>query len=69
VRDDGPNAALARAHGYRWLAAHDLFGSLRAAAARGQGAAALAELRRMVEEDPDNPYALAVLEQVMSPPP
>jgi hypothetical protein len=69
VRDDGPNAAIAKAHGYRWLWAHDLFGSLRAAAARGEGAAALAELVRMVEEDPDNPYAVAVLAQVMSPSP
>jgi hypothetical protein len=65
VREDGPNAALARAHGYRWLAAHDLLGSLRAAVARGQGPAAVAELRRMVEEDPENPYALAVLAQVV----
>jgi hypothetical protein len=64
VREDGPNAALARAHGYQWLAAHDLPGSLRAAVARGQGPAALAELRRMVEEDPENPYALATLAQV-----
>lgn len=64
VRDEGPNAALARAHGYRWLAPHDLMGSLRAAASRGHGAAALAELRRMVEDDPENPYALAVLHQV-----
>lgn len=64
VRDDGPNAALAREHGYRWLAPHDLLGSLRAAAARGQGPAALAELRRMVEDDPENPWALAVLAQV-----
>lgn len=69
VRADGPNAALARAHGYRWLAAHDLPGSLRAAAARGHGRAALEELRRMVEEDPENPYALAVLGQVGSPAP
>lgn len=64
VRRDGVNAALAQAHGYRWLAAHDLPGSLRAAAARGHGPAALAELRRMVEDDPDNPYALATLAQV-----
>lgn len=63
VRAEGPNAALARAHGYRLLHAHDLPGSLQAAAARGQGDAALAELRRMVEDDPDNPYALATLAQ------
>lgn len=69
VRDEGPNAALAREHGYRWLAPHDLLGSLRAAAARGQGPAALEELRRMVEDDPENPWALAVLEQVTSPSP
>lgn len=69
VREDGPNAALAREHGYRWLAPHDLLGSLRAAAARGQGAAALAELRRMVEEDPENPWALAALGQVAPPSP
>lgn len=69
VREDGPNAALAREYGYRWLAPHDLLGSLRAAAARGEGAAALAELRRMVEEDPENPYALATLAQVASPSP
>ena len=67
VRTDGANAALARAHGYRWLAAHDLLGSLRAAAARGEGAAALAELRRMIEEDPENPWALAALAQVAPP--
>ncbi len=68
VRADGPNAALGRAYGYRWLAAHDLMGSLRSAAARGQGQAALAELRRMVEDDPENPYALATLAQVAPPP-
>lgn len=66
VRTRGPNAALARAHGYRRLHAHDLPGSLQAAAARGQGEAALAELRRMVEDDPDNPYPLALLAQVAS---
>jgi hypothetical protein len=69
VREDGPNASLARAYGYRWLAAHDLMGSLRAAAARGEGLAALAELRRMVEDDPENPYALGVLAQVAPPSP
>lgn len=69
VRADGANAALARARGYRWLAAHDLMGSLRAAASRGHGAAALAELRRMVEDDPDNVYALATLAQVAPPSP
>jgi hypothetical protein len=69
VREDGPNRALTQAYGYRWLAAHDLMGSLRAAAARGQGPAALAELRRMVEDDPDNPYALATLAQVAPPSP
>ena len=68
VREDGPNAALARAHGYRWLAAHDLLGSLRAAAARGQGPAALEELRRMIEDDPENPCAEAALAQVAPPP-
>lgn len=67
VRDDGPNAGLAREHGYRWLAPHDLLGSLRAAASRGQGPAALAELRRMVEDDPENPWALAALAQVAPP--
>lgn len=67
VRTAGVNAALARAHGYRWLAAHDLLGSLRVAAARGQGQAALEELRRMVEEDPENPYALAALAQIAPP--
>lgn len=68
VRADGVNAELGRAHGYRWLAAHDLLGSLHAAAARGQGPAALAELRRMIEDDPENPYALATLAQVAPPP-
>lgn len=67
VREDGPNAALARAHGYRWLAPHDLLGSLRAAASRGHGPEALAELRRMVEDDPENPWALGVLMQVAPP--
>lgn len=68
VRRNGVNAALAEAHGYQWLAAHDLLGSLRAAAARGQGPAALAELQRMVEDDPENVYALATLAQVAPPP-
>jgi hypothetical protein len=69
VREGGSNAALARAHGYRFLAAHDLLGSLRAAAARGQGPAALAELRRMIEEDPENPWALSALAQLAPPSP
>lgn len=68
VRADGPNAALAKAHGYRWLYAHDLVGSIRHAAARGHGDDALQELRRMLEEDPDNVYALAALAQVAPPP-
>ncbi len=68
VRTKGPNAALASAHGYRLLHAHDLPGSLQAAAQRGQGDQALAELQRMVEDDPDNPYALQALAMVAPPP-
>ncbi|MEM9453555.1 MAG: hypothetical protein AAGF11_05200 [Myxococcota bacterium] len=64
VRTQGANAALARAHGYRLLHAHDLPGSVQAAAARGHGDAALAELRRMAEDDPDNPYPLVLLAQL-----
>ncbi|MCA9706009.1 MAG: hypothetical protein KDK70_09200 [Myxococcales bacterium] len=69
VRTRGINAALAADRGYRLLHAHDLPGSLRAAAARGQGDAALAELRRMLDDDPDNPYALAALAQLAPPDP
>ena len=61
VRDDGPNGDLAEAKGYRVLWAHDLDGSLARAAAAGHGKAAVEELRRMVEEDPDNLYAVAAL--------
>ncbi|MEM7158669.1 MAG: hypothetical protein AAF799_37860 [Myxococcota bacterium] len=67
VRAQGPNAALAERHGYRWLAAHDLVGSLQRAAARGQGDAAFAELRRMVDEDPDNIHALMALAAIAPP--
>lgn|GEM_PF-1779276 len=61
VRADGPNADLAKAKGYRILWAHDLDGSLARAAQAGYGQAAVAELRRMTEEDPDNLYAVAAL--------
>lgn len=64
VRRDGPNAALARRRGYRYLAAHDLVGSLQRAAARGHGQDALGELRRMLDEDPDNLYAVMALAQI-----
>ena len=67
VRAAGPNAALAEKHGYRFLAAHDLVGSLQAAAARGHGDAAFAELRRMVDEDPDNIHALMALAAIAPP--
>ncbi len=69
VRRDGPNAALARARGYRWIAAHDLLGSAQSAFARGQGPAAITELTRMVEEDPENIYALTTLARVAPPSP
>lgn len=68
VRAAGPNRALAEAHGYRWLYAHDLVGSIHRAAARGHADDALAELRRMLDEDPNNLYALAALAQVAPPP-
>ena len=42
--------------------------ALQAAFARGQAEAALAELRRMVEEDPDNPYAINALAMVTASP-
>lgn len=61
VRASGPNAALARERGYRWLWPHALEPSLAKAAASGHGPEALAELRRMLEEDPDNLYAAAAL--------
>lgn len=64
VRTEGQNSALAEREGYRYLAAHDLLGSVRAAAARGHGADAVAELRRMAQDDPDNLYAVAALAQI-----
>ena len=63
VRRDGENAALA-AQAYRWLWPHDLTGSLAQAHRQGQLDAALAELDRMIAEDPDNPYPQAVLAQL-----
>lgn len=63
VRRDGNNAALA-AKAYRWIWPHDLTGSLAYAHSQGQLDAALAELERMIAEDPDNPYPQAVLAQL-----
>lgn len=61
VKTNGTNAALAKALGYRWLWPHDLDGSLARAVAAGRGRQATEELRRMVEADPDNLYAMAAL--------
>ncbi len=62
VRTDGEHAALART-GYRYLAAHDLAGSIAAAVRSGPAGArgAVAEAERMVREDPESyPATLAL---------
>lgn len=61
VRKDGPNAELAGRLGYRWLWAHALERSLARAADMGHGDEALDELRRMLDDDPDNLYAVRAL--------
>jgi hypothetical protein len=66
VRADGPNAPLAREAGYRVLWAHDLPGSVQAAAQRGELPQALAELRRMHDQDPANPWVGEVLSRLRS---
>ena len=65
VRTDGVNADLAAREGYRVLWAHDLPGSVTAAAQRGHVDEAIVELQRMLDDDPDNPYAADVLSRVL----
>lgn len=57
VRRGGLDDALIESHGYRWLWPHALEQSILAADQQGHGREALAELQRMRDEDPDNPYA------------
>lgn len=66
VRAHGANEVLAQERGYRFVKPHALLPSVGAAAQRGHLDDALAELHRMLEEDPDNIYAAAALAEVQT---
>lgn len=64
VERGGLNDALIERLAYRWLWPHALAQSVVAADRAGHGREALAELQRMRDEDPDNPYAEVAWRQI-----
>jgi len=66
VRRDGVNDALAQASGYRFVQPHRLWAALDEACAVAPLAAVLAEVRRLVVDDPESISAHLALARVLS---
>lgn len=64
VKRGGLNDGLVERYGYQWLWPHALAQSVVAADRAGHGRDALAELQRMRDDDPENPYAEVAWRQI-----